>query len=158
MFGAWMDHSVFFTATSQGQFSDAAYNSNLSMADGQLSSSRPPGNATWQGLMVGTPVTGTSRGHRLRGDASLTYRLTSQVLDADFTNIRNLDRQAVHSVPSVVFTGVPVDEQGKFEDGPRGGSASQAWLHGAFYGPDHDEAAGVFRSSNIVGAFGAKQQ
>ena len=80
------------------------------------------------------------------------------MLDADFTNIRNLDRQAVHSVPSVVFTGVPVDEQGKFEDGPRGGSASQAWLHGAFYGPDHDEAAGVFRSSNIVGAFGAKQQ
>ena len=70
--------------------------------------------------MVGTPVTGTGRGHRLRGDASLTYRLTSQVLDADFTNIYNLDRQAVHSVPAVVFTRVPVDGQGQFEDGPRG--------------------------------------
>ena len=94
------------------------------MADGQLSGSRPPGTATWQGLMVGTPVTGTSRGHRLQGDASLTYRLASQVLDADFTNIRNLDRQAVHSVPAVQFTRVPVDGQGQFQDGPTGGSAS----------------------------------
>ena len=108
--------------------------------------------------MVGSPLSGTSRGQRLQGNASLTYSLTSQTLNAAFTNIRNLDTEAAHSVPSVQFTGVPVDGQGQFEDGPTGGSASQPWLHGAFYGPDHGKTAGVFRSSNMVGAFGAKQQ
>ena len=119
-----MDHSVFFTSLTGGQFFRNAYNQNVSIAAGHLSGSPPPGTATWQGLMVGSFLTGVGRGDRLQGDASLTYSLTSQVLDAAFTNIRNLDRQAVHSVPAVQFTRVPVDEQGQFQDGPRGGSAS----------------------------------
>ena len=158
VFGAWMEHSVFFAAVVQGQFSGDPYNSNRSVAAGRLSSTRPSGNATWRGRMVGSLISGTGRGNKLQGDASLTYSLDSQSLDADFTAIRNLDTAAAHSVPSVEFSGVPVDEQGGFEDGTAGGSASQPWIHGAFYGPGHAEAAGVFRSANMVGAFGAKKR
>ena len=99
MFGAWMDHSVFFTSLTGGQFFRNAYNQNVSIAAGHLSGSPPPGTATWQGLMVGSFLTGVGRGDRLQGDASLTYSLTSQVLDAAFTNIRNLDTETAHSVP-----------------------------------------------------------
>ena len=158
VFGAWMEHSVFFVSVTQGQFSGDAYNSNRSVAAGQLSSTRPSGNATWRGRMVGSLISGTGRSNKLQGDATLTYSLDSQSLDADFTAIRKLDTAAAHSVPSVRFSGVPVDEQGGFDDGTAGGSASQPWIHGAFYGPDHAETAGVFRSANIVGAFGAKKQ
>ena len=158
VFGAWMEHSVFFAAVVQGQFSGDPYNSNRSVAAGQLSNSRPSGNATWQGRMVGSLLTGTNRGDKLQGDATLTYSLTTRMLDAAFTDIRNMDTQEAHSVPSVRFSGVPVDEQGGFEQGQSGGSASQPWIHGAFYGPGHAEAAGVFRSANMVGAFGAKKR
>ena len=158
VFGAWMEHSVFFVSVTQGQFSGDPYNSNRSVAAGRLSNSRPSGNATWQGRMVGTLLSETNRGDKLQGDAALTYSLDSQSLNAAFTAIQNLDMEAGPFLPPVEFRGVPVDGKGGFEQGPRGGSASQAWLHGAFYGPDHREAAGVFRSANIVGAFGAKQQ
>ena len=158
VFGAWMEHSVFFTAVIRGQWDGKDYNSNRSMAAGQLSNSRPSGNATWQGRMVGSLLTGTGRGHRLQGDATLTYSLDTKMLDAAFTAIRNLNRAAGPFLPTVEFSGVPVDRQGRFEQGPSRGSASQPWIHGAFYGPGHAETAGVFRSSNIVGAFGAKRQ
>ena len=157
VFGAWMEHSVFFTAVIRGQWDGEDYNSNRSMAAGPLSNSRPSGNATWKGRMVGTLLSGANRGDKLQGDASLTYSLDTKML-ASFTAIRNLDTAAAHSVPSVEFSGVPVDGQGRFEQGQSGGSASQPWIHGAFYGPGHAETAGVFRSSNMVGAFGAKQQ
>ena len=107
--------------------------------------------------MVGSPLTGTSQGQRLQGDASLTYSLTSQTLNAAFTNIRNLDTETAHSVPSVNFTGVPVDGQGKFEDGPGAGPPAKPGSTAPSTVP-HGETAGVFRSSNIVRAFGAKQQ
>ena len=124
MFGAWMEHSVFFAAISRGHLSGEDYNSNLSMAGGELSNSRPTGNATWQGFMVGTPATGAGRSHSLRGDTTLTYSLDTRMLNAAFTNIYNLDTEAAHSVPSVEFTGVPVHGQGQFQSEPSGGTAS----------------------------------
>ena len=60
-----MEHSVFFTAVIRGQFSGEDYNSNRSMAAGELSNSRPSGNTTWQGRMVGSLLTGTNRGDKL---------------------------------------------------------------------------------------------
>ena len=103
--------------------------------------------------MVGMPATGAGRGDRLQGDATLTYSLGNQSLDAAFTNIQNIDRLAAHSVTSVSFTGVPVDRRGEFQGGITGNQ-----IQGGFYGPDHAEAAGVFEQSNIVGAFGAKKR
>ena len=58
------------------------------------------GGATWLGLMVGTPISGSARGDRLQGTAALNYDLAVGVLDAAFSSIVNIDRRAAHSTPS----------------------------------------------------------
>ena len=73
MFGAWMEHSVFFITITRGQFSGNDYDSNFSMTGRELTGSPPLGSAIWRGLVVGSPVTGAGRGHRLQSDATLTY-------------------------------------------------------------------------------------
>ncbi|MXW40462.1 MAG: transferrin-binding protein-like solute binding protein [Synechococcus sp. SB0668_bin_15] len=153
-FGAWIEHSAFGVQekkrmTIRGVRVDALYG----ITGGDLTHSRPIGNATWQGLMVGTPATGVARGNRLQGDATLTYHLNSQNLDAVFTNIQDIDRLAAHSQSTVTFLNVPVNGRGEFEAGLAGNR-----IQGGFYGPGHAEAAGTFEQSNIVGAFGAKKQ
>ena len=85
--------------------------------------------------MVGTPQQGSRRGHVLQGDATLTYDLESRTLDAGFTGIVDLDREAAHTVGTV-------------------GNL----LRGGFGGPGHEEAAGAFEQQGIVGAFCAKRQ
>ncbi|MYF36084.1 MAG: transferrin-binding protein-like solute binding protein [Synechococcus sp. SB0678_bin_12] len=143
--GAWMQHSFFATET----FDGADFKGYLGVAGGDLTRSRPRGNATWHGLMVGTS---TGDNELLQGDATLMYSLDDQRLDASFTNIQNLDSEP-HSVTSVGFTDVPVDARGEFKTGSTGNR-----IQGGFYGPDHAETAGTFEKSNIVGAFGAKRE
>ena len=47
----------------------------------------------------------------------------------------------------------PLSQDGTFERRRSG------WMiNGAFFGPDHVEAAGTFRRSGIIGAFGAKKE
>ena len=48
---------------------------------------------------------------------------------------------------------VGVDIGGTYRKGGRGYR-----IHGALYGPDHAEAAGIFENLNIIGAFGAKRE
>ena len=152
--GAWMDHGAFAVlAEHRFTYEGVPVNARYGTAGGDLSGSRPLGSATWQGLMVGTPATGTGRGDLLQGDATLTYSLDSQMLRAAFSNIQNIDRLRAHSVSTVRFTGVPVDVLGEFDAGSTGNK-----IQGGFYGSDHAEALGVFEQSNIVGAFGAKRQ
>ena len=38
----------------------------------------------------------------------------------------------------------------------RGGTFSGSGIEGRFYGPNHEEVAGVFERNRLVGAFGAK--
>ena len=60
--GAWMQHGAFSVNTEKGtvQVQDFAldFTRRLAMAGGDLTGTRPTGNATWLGLMVGTPATG----------------------------------------------------------------------------------------------------
>lgn len=146
-----MQHSTFFVG--EVLVDSESLLSRSSFTVGDLTDSRPLGNATWQGLMVGMPTTGDDSGDLLQGDATLTYSLDNQSLDAEFTNIQNIDKLAAHSVSTVRFTGVPVDAEGEFEAGSVGNR-----VQGGFYGPDHAETAGIFEKSNIVGSFGAKKQ
>ena len=143
--GAWMQHSFFATEA----FDGAGLKGSLGIAGGDLTRSRPRGNATWYGLMVGTAI---GDNELLQGDATLMYSLDDQRLDASFTDIQNLDSEP-HSVTSVDFTDVPVDARGEFKTGSTGNR-----IRGGFYGPDHAETAGTFEKSNIVGAFGAKRE
>lgn len=152
--GAWMAHSGFavedFQATEQGIRTGL----RSGIAGGDLTGTPVTGGATWLGVMVGTPATGSRRGDRLQGDAALNYDLSSGGgLDVAFSSIKNIDRGAAHPTATVLFADVPIAPGGTFEAGSAGNR-----IQGGFYGPGHSEAAGVFEQSNIVGAFGAKKQ
>lgn len=154
-YGAWMDHAGFFVLTGaaeQARVLGATISITLrgAAAGGELAGSRPATSATWQGLMTGTPATEDGI---LQGDANLTYDMAGQTLDADFTNIVDLDRNAAHAVSEASFTDVPVAADGTFSEGTVGDL-----LRGGFKGPGHEEVVGVFEQSGIVGAFGAKRQ
>ena len=152
-FGAWMDHSGFSVQTTGQTVGDIAVDSRNGIAGGILTGARPAGSATWRGLMVGRPATGEDRHDRLLGDAVLSYDMDAGALDAAFTGIVNIDRNAAHSTTVVRFVDVAVGAQGTFAAGEPGDS-----IQGAFHGPVHAETAGVFEHSNIVGAFGARAQ
>ncbi len=150
-YGAWMEHGAFGVLTigipDEGIFLSGRY----AIAGGARNNDAPTVDATWRGVMVGTPATGAHRGDLLQGDATLRYDQTS--LDATFANIKNLDRLAAHSVETVRFEDIPFYENGTYWTG-----VEHDFIWGAFYGPDQAETAGIFEQSNIVGAFGAKRQ
>ena len=118
----------------------------------------PPGkqpmSASWSGLMVGAPKDGAFHDNVLVGDAELTYTYsdTGGTVAAAFSNIKDLERRMAHSTPSMRFDDVPVLPDGSYRKGKIGDR-----IHGGFFGPGHDETAGVFEKEGIVGAFGAKR-
>ena len=153
-FGAWMAHGGFQVETTRDLTpDDFRMNFGYGLAWGDLTGSRPTGSVTWLGLMVGTPATGDNFGDRLQGDAALNYDMSAGGgLDVAFSSIKNIDRGTAHTIPTVLFTDVPISSSGTFKAGFAGNR-----IQGGFYGPDHIEAAGIFEQSNIVGAFGAKR-
>ncbi|MBC6441913.1 MAG: hypothetical protein GDA53_02120 [Rhodobacteraceae bacterium] len=122
-------------------------------AFGDLTESRPTADATYTGLMVGTPARGAQRDNLLQGDATLTFTAADNQLDATFSDIKDLDHNTAHSVTEVRFRDVPVSSGGTYAQG-----AGANRIEGAFYGTGHAETAGVFEQQGIVGAYGAKKQ
>ena len=121
-------------------------------AIGDLTNTRPATDATWRGVMVGTPTRGTNRDNILQGNAELTYTFADEEIDARFSNIVNLDREMHHSVTDVRFDDVPVAADGTYEAGDPGNK-----IQGGFVGTEHSETGGVFEQQGIVGAFGARR-
>ena len=148
--GAWMNHSGFQVSDGSDKYEDIRITARYGIVGGDLTGRQPTGSVTWRGIMLGMTASGTGRGERLQGDASLIYNLTASDIDISFSDIQNLDRRSAHSISSVRFDDVPVASGGTFEAGLTGNR-----VQGGFYGPGHAEAAGVFEQSNIVGAFGA---
>ena len=154
VYGAWTVHGSFSIETGAEATGEAGtLKARSSSAGGDLSGSRPSASATWRGVMVGTPARGARRDNVLQGDATLIYDLGRQTLDADFTNIADLDRNAAHTVRTVSFDSVPVAANGTYEAGGVGN-----YIGGGFAGPGHRETVGIFEQQGIVGAFGAKLQ
>ncbi len=153
-FGAWMEHGAFAVQTEDGTLEGTRISARYAAAGGDLTGAAPAGSATWLGLMVGTPATGSSRGERLQGVAALNYDMNAGGgLDVAFSSITNIERGTAHSTATVIFADVPIGPGGTFETGVAGNR-----IQGGFYGPGHAEAAGIFEQSNIVGAFGATLQ
>ena len=159
-YGAWMHHAAFGVhserETVMVEGSSYRVSIRYGIAGGDLTGSEPTAlSATWRGVMVGTPATGSTAGHVLQGDAALTWSLEGGrgAIDAAFTDIKDLDRLAPHSTEAVRFAAVPVHGDGTFGTGLAGNR-----IQGGFYGPDHAETAGVFEHTNIVGAFGARRR
>ena len=163
-FGAWMQHSAFAVQSERSIVEGITFDGSYGLAGGDLTG-RGLGDesATWRGLMVGTPATGSNRGDRLVGDARLDYEFFIEgdfvgptylpSLHAVFSNIQNLDTRQAHTTRMVRFEGVPFTGRGTFNAGLTGNR-----IQGGFFGPGHAEVAGIFEQSNIVGAFGAKKE
>ena len=151
--GAWMEHSSFTVQIERLREAYVTVDGRYGLAGGDLAGTRPSSGATWLGLMVGTPATGSNRGDRLQGDAALSYDLASDSLDVVFSSIKNIDRVTAHATETVMFQNLPIGSRGTFEAGLTGNR-----IQGGFYGPGHVEEAGIFEQSNIVGAFGARRQ
>ena len=158
-YGSWLSHSAFAVETFSLNFElddgfDLKLNVRAALVGGDLTGTAPAGPAYWRGIMVGTTHVGADRGEVLQGDASLAFHMEDGgSMDAAFTDIVNLDRRALHPIGNVVFKDVPVAADGTYRQGQLGNR-----IHGAFYGPDHTETAGIFEHSTIVAAFGAKRQ
>ena len=153
VYGSWMQHSTFQVSSVRVNENGVELVGRAGNAGGDLTGSAPSTSATWQGLMVGTPATGSSKGDFLQGDATLTYNVIDATLDADFNSIKNIDRNRDHTVTRIRFVDVPMSADGTFLAGLTGNR-----IQGGFYGPNHAEAAGVFEQNNVVGSFGARKQ
>jgi len=148
--GAWMHHAAFQVQAARYQRNGIRIEERVAAVLGDRTRTRPATTATWHGVMVGTPATGSRKGNLLTGTAQLSYRPGPATLDATLSDIFDMTRAAEHSVPRVRFTAVPVAP-----DGTYGAGASGNRIQGGLYGPRHAETAGVFEQSGIVGAFGA---
>ena len=154
-YGAWLEHGVFAVAediddTYEQGIPGIKFSGVLSLAGGQVSGSRPSVDATYRGLMVGSPVGGGRRGNTLQGDAELVYASADNEVDAHFTDIVDLDSGSPHATLRIDFENLAVGQDGIFADGQPGNS-----IKGGFIGTDHAETVGIFERDNIVGAFGA---
>ena len=161
--GGWMEYAYF--ATDTVSINDNVY-WGYAFSIGDDTGSNPVGSATWEGAMVGgffeesSPGSG-DRGHRVQGEATLTFWLADATLDAAFTNIVDISVQlSEHSPhphprhPSMYWEDLTVQD-GRFR---REGSEGH-FIQGQFYGPNHQEVGGIFEhNNNIAGAFGARRQ
>ena len=125
------------------------------------SDSLPAGGATWTGHMVGVhrppeaPL--GERGRVLRGTARVTL--------ADFQAPAVDVMLTPDSLPVMTWKAIPVEEGGGFHeewattaDAPwPGPSNRRSYIRGEFYGPNAEEAGGVFERGGIIGAFGARR-
>ena len=151
-YSSWLEHSAFGVIREGGTTNGVDWTLRYGVAGGDLTGSRPSVDATWTGVMVGTPATGAGRGDYLQGDVSLAYEASSTpALDAVFENVVNLDTGA--AITAFAFSTVLVAADGTFDQGTAGNR-----IQGGLYGPDHAEATGVFEQNDVVGAFGAKKQ
>ncbi len=153
-YGGWMEHS-FFAATTVLFKSDIDPDQGVVSAYGTIAGSISPANpvneATWTGFAV-------ARDHNIAtdmesvvvGDASISVRIDAQVLaDVRLTGLANTTTGQAYT--DMVFEGMPV-VRGQFSRY----HADDNRLSGAFFGPGHEEAGGVFdHPEGLVGAYGA---
>ena len=158
LYGAWLDNIAFVVVTGiTGEVSGQTITARggLVVVDGELTDTQLAGDATWVGVMVGTPRAGDQRDHILQGDAKLTYTMSEGEIDADFENIKNLTQLEDYSEEEFNFKDVPVDVASNTY---RQINSPNNFIVGGFYGAKHAETAGTFAKVGIVGAFGAKKQ
>ena len=174
-----MDNTGFFISVNGRDRSiesrTGAVNVQAAIVLGDPSGTKPPVDATWRGLMVGTYMAGRQSnggkfsGNILQGDAELVFDAEESTLNAAFFNIRNLGKldklpDPVRGLPEdrIVFWDVPVDRAGSYsrftteEDRALGARYGGSFI-GAFYGAGHAETAGTFGRFGINAAFGAKR-
>ena len=153
-YGGWMDHSLFvvFVATETydgGSFVN--WVSGISRALGDAPETNPStGTFAWNGIMVGrnSNLESTGVSNVVQGDADISAELSSSgnmSVDVEFSNIKDLNSGV--SIVDMTWTNISV-VNGSFDGGT---------IEGSFYGPQHEEVAGVFERNYVLGAFGARR-
>ena len=144
-YGAWGEHQAFLVRGVEAEAEGINRISYFAFSGGRFSESNPVGvmgTATWRGAMVGE-----SGDKFLSGDSTLVYDFSAATIDVRLSGIR--DWNTPQTYPDLVWEGLDVRD-GTFTD--------RYSIHGSFYGPNHQEAGGVFDRRSITGAFGAKRQ
>ena len=151
-YGGWLEHSFFAVETGTiagGLLKGTPFAYGYSAGRSPGSNPRAAdGGGTWRGVVVGADVSGAgTRGHAIQGDAAIS------IADFDdprariaFTRIFDLQTEAARA--DMIWSGVAVSEGG-FSTGSDGDT-----IEGRFYGPNHEEAGGVFERDGVLGAFG----
>ena len=117
---------------------------------GDLTGSRPAGGATWDGQMVGYQ-TGREAGEDpfVQGRARVRVSFGSDRVDIAFWGVRSMDFE--REVADFGFDDIPLSSDGTFD------GFDDGVVEGAFFGPAHQEAAGMFQknTNEMLGSFGA---
>ena len=145
-FGVWGKYNAASPTLGSGRVQGSELQFTMPVSLGTGSGSNPlTGSATWKGAMVGVKVGAFSLGAEVTGAAELSTDLGTSSLDLAFTNIA--ERSGAIS-PDIRWTGVSM----------RAGSFHASGLDGRFYGPNQEEAGGVFERSGVTGAFSLARQ
>lgn len=146
-YGAWGNYNVSIGGRGATTVSGIPIDIAMPLSLGYSVGTNPvSGSATWTGAMVGSKIEATRRGAEVIGDARLQADLAAASLDLSFTNIGELSSGA--RSPDIVWQGVSM-QRGAFQANG---------LDGRFYGPNHEEAGGVFERDRIIGAFSLTRQ
>ncbi len=146
----WLDHSVFFTEfTIFESVGGSSYGSGTAAP-------LATGAATWQGVMFGAD---TDEGGLMLGNAELTVDFANNNLDVLFSDIHTSGEE--DGDPPVPLADIRFEDVPMVDGGFRAADTQTGdMIDGAWYGPNHAEAGGVFEhgSRGIVGSFGAARQ
>ncbi len=145
-FGVWGEYNAATTGagTTNVKGIDIRFVVPTSLGDGSASNPTS-GSASWSGAMTGVKVGRTGLGAEVAGDAAMAVDFAEASLDLEFTNIAELLSGA--DAGDIRWQDVAMQAGGFTDDG----------LDGRFYGPNHEEAGGVFERDDIAGAFSLKR-
>lgn len=154
-YGGWMDHSMFAV---QFWLRERHYEGERwlggggidGIVTGSISNSNPvTGPLIWNGVMVGrnSNIESSLVANVIQGDATISADLarTGVSLDIGFSNV--VDLNAGQSMGDMAWNDIAV-VNGTFESDS---------IAGSFFGPQHEEVAGVFDRNQVIGAFGARR-
>ncbi len=150
--GAWLDYSGFYvsaTALYDGPTDEGYLTASVAQISVGESSGRPPqsvsGIVTWNGSMVAAD---TKFRNAIVGASTVKLNLARMDVDVRMSNVWDID--AGTSLSPFEWRGLPIQADGTFGDGQT--------LKASFYGANHEETGGIFTTSTLIGAFGARRE
>lgn len=138
IFGAFIAHQI--SEISEGGM---LYEGPYTLIDGSLTGSNPvSGTAVWSGQVRAVDMQADTRLTPVSGTARLEVDFSRATVDADFTDFD-------HGHDDLSWRAL------RLTDGAFQGTQDNATIGGAFYGSEHQGAAGTFEDGRLRGIFGA---
>ena len=154
-YGFWGEHGLAAVTIAEGTLSGhiegAPFSGDFALATawatGGVTGTNPAGlgSATWRGIAEAVE-TGTFK--RLQGTATVSIADLSRPRAGVAIDVPG------HAIGAPGWADMSLSAGGFTAGTPGGGD----WLTGNFHGPEHDEAWGIFDTTDYIGAFGAKRE